>query len=75
MLMDHATLLAHRGQRVTEPQPTVASLDLLDTEKPHRDLLDGALGPSPRLEQERIRFAAIERALATLASSNRGPAI
>jgi len=77
MLMDHATLLAHRGQWVTEPRPTVASLDLLDAEEAglYRDLLDGALGLSLRLEQERIRFAAIERALATLASSDSGPAI
>jgi hypothetical protein len=66
MLMDRATLLAHRGQWVTEPRPTVAILDLLDTEEAelYRDLVEGALGPSVRLEQERIRFAAIERALA-----------
>jgi len=66
MLMDRATLLAHRGQWVTEPRPTAATLDLLDAEEAdlYRDLVDGALGPSVRLEQERIRFAAIERALA-----------
>lgn len=65
MLMDRATLLAHRGQWVTEPRPTAASLDLLDAEEAelYRDLLDGTLGPSVRLEQERIAFAAIERAL------------
>ena len=65
MLMDRATLLAHRGQWVTEPRPTAAGLDLLDPEEAelYRDLLDGTLGPSIRLEQERISFAAIERAL------------
>ena len=66
MLMDRATLLAHRGQWVTEPRPTAATLDLLDAEEAelYRDLVEGALGPSVRLEQERIRFAAIEQALA-----------
>ncbi len=65
MLMDRATLLAHRDQWVTEPRPTAASLDLLDADEAelYRDLLDGTLGPSVRLEQERIAFAAIERAL------------
>jgi hypothetical protein len=66
MLMDRATLLAHRGQWVTEPRPTAATLDLLDAEEAelYRDLVEGALGPSVRLEQERIRFAAIEQAMA-----------
>jgi hypothetical protein len=66
MMMDRATLLAHRGQWVTEPRPTAVSLDLLDPEEAelYRDLLDGTLGPSIRLEQERISFAAIEQALA-----------
>jgi hypothetical protein len=65
MLMDRATLLAHRDQWVTEPQPTAASLDSLDASETelYRDLIDGALGPSVRLEQERISFAAIEQAL------------
>lgn len=66
MLMDRATLLAHRGQWVTEPRPTRARLDLLDPGEAelYRDLLDGVLGPSIRLEQERVSFAAIEQALA-----------
>ena len=66
MLMDRATLLAHRGQWVTEPRPAAGRLDRLDAEEAdlYRDLLDGTLGPSVRLEQERIRFAALEQALA-----------
>ena len=66
MLMDRATLLAHRGQWVTEPRPATGRLDRLDAEEAglYRDLLDGTLGPSVRLEQERIRFAALEQALA-----------
>jgi hypothetical protein len=65
MLMDRRTLLAHRGQWVTEPRPTATRLDILDSEEAelYRDLLDGTLGPSIRLEQERISFAAIEHAL------------
>jgi hypothetical protein len=42
-----------------------ATLHLLDPEEAglYRDLLGGVLGPSVRLEQERISFAAIEQAL------------
>jgi hypothetical protein len=66
MLMDRATLLAHRCQWVTEPHPTAAILDLLDADEAefYRDLVDGILGRSVRLEQERVSFAAIEQALA-----------
>ena len=69
MLMDRATLLAHRDHWVTEPHPTAASLDCLDASETelYRDLIDGALGPSVRLEQERISFAAIEQALSAQA--------
>jgi hypothetical protein len=65
MLMDRATLLAHSGQWVTEPNPTDAGLDLLDPAEDalYRDLVSHALGQSVRLEQERVRFAALEEAL------------
>ena len=65
MLMDHATLLAHRSQWVSEPAPTLATLERLDPEETrlYRDLIGDALGPAVRLEQERIRFSAIEQAL------------
>ena len=68
MLMDQATLLAHRGQWVSEPRPVAVRLDLLDAGEAelYRILVDGTLGPSVRLEQERVGFAAIERALAGL---------
>jgi len=66
MLMDRATLLAHRDQWVIEPRPAFGRLDLLDPDEAelYRDLVDGTLGPSVRLEQERIGFAAIGQALA-----------
>ncbi len=65
MLMDERTLLAHRGQWVTEPNPTDAALGLLAPEElaVYRDLVDDVLGPSVRLEQERVGFGAIEAAL------------
>jgi hypothetical protein len=68
ILMDHATLQAHRAQWVREPTPTTAALDLLDPAEQslYRDLVTSEFGPAIRLEQERISFAAIERALVTL---------
>ena len=65
MLMDRGTLLAHSGQWVTEPNPVDTRLDLLDPAEDalYRDLVSHALGQSVRLEQERVRFAALEEAL------------
>jgi hypothetical protein len=65
MLMDRATLLAHREQWVTEPSPASVRLEHLDAAELalYEDLTTDALGPSVRLEQERIRFGAIKHAL------------
>jgi hypothetical protein len=65
MLMDRATLLAHRAQWVREPSPVAVSLDHLDVEEAqlYHHLVADALGPSVRLEQERVSFAAIEQAM------------
>jgi hypothetical protein len=64
MLMDRGTLLAHRSQWVTEPNPSAGRLDLLDAEESqlYRHLVSDALGRSVRLEQERVSFAAIHQA-------------
>jgi hypothetical protein len=72
ILMDRATLLAHREQWVREPTPTAAALDRLDPAEQalHRDLVTGEFGPAVRLEQERISFAAIEQSLATLSAGS-----
>jgi hypothetical protein len=72
MLMDRTTLLAHRSQWVVESSPSTAGLSCLDAEETalYRDLVADALGPSVRLEQERVRFAAIEQAVAGF-----GPAV
>ena len=66
MLMDRATLLGHRDHWVTEPSPTAAALDRLDQVESslYADLISNAYAPSVRLEQERISFAAVEKAVA-----------
>jgi hypothetical protein len=65
ILMDRATLLAHQSQWVTEGTPTTAPLELLREEEAalYRDLAENTLGRSVRLEQERVRFSAIQQAL------------
>jgi hypothetical protein len=66
LLMDRATLLAHRDHWTTEPSPATAALDRLDQAESalYGDLVANAYGPSVRLEQERISFAAVEKAIA-----------
>jgi hypothetical protein len=66
MLMDQATLLAHRSQWVTEAVPTAAVLDYLTPAELelYRALVDGDYGQAVRLEQERVGFAWVSRALA-----------
>ena len=67
LLMDRATLLAHRGLWTAEGTPTKAELGRLRPEE--RELYDelraDRLAPSLRLEQERIGFSWVESALAT----------
>jgi hypothetical protein len=65
MLMDEATLLAHRSQWVGEPSQATTGLDLLSPAEQHLcgALLAGVHGPAIRLEQERVSFAAVEWAL------------
>jgi hypothetical protein len=66
LLMDRATLLDHRDQWVTEPSPTMVTLDRLDGAESslYADLITDAYAPSVRLEQERISFSAVEKAIA-----------
>ena len=61
MLMDRATLLAHEAQWVRESSSANVPLDRLTTEEAelYRDLVEDSLGPSVRLEQERIRFSSL----------------
>jgi hypothetical protein len=67
MLMDRATLLGHREHWITEPSPTAAALSRLDRAESalYTDLISNAYAPSVRLEQERIRFSAVEKAVAS----------
>jgi hypothetical protein len=68
MLMDRATLFAHQSQRVTEPPPTTAALDLLTPAERelYRSLGANAFGTAIRLEQERVSFTAVEVTLASI---------
>lgn len=65
ILMDRATLIDHLSHVVVEERPTDAPLAALtDAEAAvHRDLIEDRFGPKVRLEQERIRFAALRGAL------------
>jgi hypothetical protein len=68
MLMDRVTLLAHRDHWIAEPSPSAAALDHLDPAESglYADLVSNTYAPSIRLEQERVRFAAVEQAIAGL---------
>jgi len=65
MLMDRATLLDHREHWGCEPAPTAAVLDRLDPAESalYADLITDSYAPSVRLEQERVSFSAIEKAV------------
>ncbi|CRY83424.1 DUF3322 domain-containing protein [Nocardia farcinica] len=65
MLMDRAILLAHEIHWITEPDPTSEHLEALTPEESslYTDLVEGVIGRSVRLEQERISYAVIEDAI------------
>ena len=65
MLMDVPTLVAHRVHWSREPVPVTEHLDLLTGEEQaaYQVLLRNEPGDQVRLEQERIRFSAVERAV------------
>lgn len=61
MLMDRITLLAHETQWVREERPLNTRLERLTAAEAdlYRDLVEGTIGPSLRLEQERVQFSFI----------------
>jgi hypothetical protein len=65
LLMDEATLMAHRGQWVREDVQATALLSHLTMSESslYRALKDNEHGEQVRLEQERVQYSAIERAL------------
>jgi hypothetical protein len=65
MLMDADTLLAHPLQWVSEDQPTNQPLPHLTEPEAalYRDLIEDRYGHKVRLEQERVRFSLVQRAL------------
>lgn len=70
LMMDRATLLAHRRMWVQERDQCLEQLPHLDAAESalHRELLSGAHGEHVRLEQERIGFGWVKAALARLAT-------
>lgn len=68
LLMDRATLLAHRTQWGNEPKPLTRELPRLSTDEAalFDDLRWQRLGQGVRLEQERIGFGWLQQALAAL---------
>ena len=73
LLMDHATLLAHTAQWTDEPQPTQRDLPRLSEaeRRLYDDLRWRRLRDAPiRLEQERIGFGWVQRAVATAAAAS-----
>lgn len=66
VLMDRATLFAHRDRWVTEPSPTRARLESLTVAECdlYRDLVEDTFGAAVRLEQERIDWDHVMRAIA-----------
>jgi hypothetical protein len=69
LLMDSATLQAHRTQWGSEPQPVLRDLPRLSAEETlvFNDLRDNRLQPLLRLEQERIGFGWLQQALTVVA--------
>lgn len=65
LLMDRETLLAHRALWISEPAQAVRYLpNLTDAEaEVYGSLVGGAFGDNVRLEQERIGFSYLQRAL------------
>lgn len=65
VLMDHDTLLAHRRQWSTEDNPTRRPLThLTDVEQAlYQDLVANRYGTGVRLEQERVPYSVLRRAL------------
>lgn len=68
LLMDRHTLMEHRELWGTEQSPHRRDLDRLSTDERdlYDDLRDNRIGPKIRLEQERIRFSAVQRALQSI---------
>ena len=68
MLMDRRTLFAHESQWVTEPSQSTGHLEHLTSaeQRLYEDLVENTFGSAVRLEQERIRFSAVQQALSGL---------
>lgn len=65
VLMDRQTLIDHLDHVVVEARPTAAPLTTLTPAEQavYDDLVEDRFGTAVRLEQERVRFSAVRRAL------------
>ncbi len=72
ILMDRTTLLAHRPHWTTEANPTTRRLEhLVPAEQSvYEDLIEDRYGVAVRLEQERVPFPSLRRALSERAETN-----
>jgi hypothetical protein len=70
--MDRETLMAHASHWVEEPRPVHRDLPRLRPPELelYEDLRHDRLRPALRLEQERIGFGWVERAVAALAAAD-----
>ena len=77
LLMDRGTLLAFESQWGGEEKQTLRDLSRLNEEERalYDDLRDDRLGKNLRLEQERIGFGWVERALTILLSRKQIPSL
>lgn len=68
ILMDRVTLLTHEAHWTPEPKPLNTHLELLTSDEAalYVDLVEDVFGTAIRLEQERVRFGVIERAIHAL---------
>ncbi len=75
MLMDRVTLLTHTAFLSVEARPTTRILSHLrhDEQELYERLVDGTFGTGARLEQERVRFSLVSKAVTELTSSDDRP--
>lgn len=66
--MDRSRLLGHRSRWLTEATPTNVYLDRLTAEEAdlYREIVEGSLGPSVRLQQGQVNYQAILDAVGRL---------
>jgi len=77
LLMDQATLLAHKALWGKDPKPAIRDLPLLTPEEAavYQALKQNLYAPQLRLEQERISFKAVRKAVDLIRNSTATPSL